>query len=292
MRLSSLPPEVCELIFSAVAWDDFSSECVENLNNASACIDCVHDRNRQLRALRPTAKFVDCIVNRLAFKYVHITSKDRADELIDAASPVRIPGTAVRHLFLGDKLGRFHRDNAPNYNWVTTESGKKWIESGTLGKLLSVIPYLVSLHIHLPAIHSQIFTSIVRDGLVAPLTSLRSIRYLSLYDDINNSHCYAPVRSAPGVRDSLSAFPNLQYLIVSESEGVRNLDRLIGLSSSSHVDRKCYVPRLQKIMLEKWCPMEVDFILYNIAMEIPCTDLRMTRRVPRRMSMDGIELDS
>jgi hypothetical protein len=286
MKLSALPLEVSELIFSAVVWDDFSPKWVETLNKVSECIDRVHERNCQLRSLRLTAKFVDCIVNRLAFKYVHITSQRRAQELINAPEDRGIPGAVVRHLFLGDKLGRYHKDNAPNYSWVTAESGKDWIEFGTFGKLLAMMPHLVSLHIHLPAIHSQMFTSFVRHGIVAPLPSLHSIRYLSLYDDVNNSNCYEPVKSVSGARDSLSVFPNLEYLVVSESEGLTNLDRLTAFSSSQ-TSPQWYAPRLQKIELEKWCPMERDFILYNLAMEIPLTDLRMLRQVPRRMSMDG-----
>ena len=286
MKLSTLPVEVGELIFSAVVWDDFTPECVESLNEASKCINRVHERNRQLRSLRLTAKFVDCIVNRLAFKYVHITSQRRAAELINAVEDRRIPGAVVRHLFLGDKLGRYHPDNAPNYSWVTAESGKDWIEYGTFYKLLAVMPHLLSLHIHLPGIHSQIFTSVVRHGRIAPLSSLESIRCLSLYDDVNNSACYKPVRTVPGARDSLSVFPNLQYLVVSESEGLTQLDKLTA-SSSSQQTPQWYAPRLQRIQLEKWCPMESDFILYNLAMEIPLTELRMLRKVPRRMSMDG-----
>ena len=100
MSLSTLPLEVGELIFSEVVWDGFCPELIENLNSASDCIDRVHERNRQLRALRPTARLVDCIVNRLAHKYVHITSQTRADELINTADDLRLQGAAVRHLFL------------------------------------------------------------------------------------------------------------------------------------------------------------------------------------------------
>jgi hypothetical protein len=194
----------------------------------------------------------------------------------------------VRHLFLGDKLGRFHNDNAPDYHFVTAESGQAWIQGGTFWKLLEMMPNLLSLHIHLPGIHSQIFSAAVLQCTIAPLTSFRSIQCLSLYDDINNSHCYTPVRSVPDARNSLSAFPNLQYLVVSESEGLLRLDRFVALVSPSHEMSKWYAPRLRKIMLEKWCPMERDIILYNLAMEISLTDVRMSRQVPRRMSMDDV----
>jgi hypothetical protein len=189
MSLSTLPLEVGELIFSEVVWDGFRPELVENLNSASDCIDHVHERNRQLRALRTTAKLVDCIVNRLAHKYIHITSQTRADELINADGDLRLQGAAVRHLFLGDKSGRYHIDNAPSYKWDTAEWAKLWIESRTFYKLLKLMPNLISLHIHLPGIHSQLFGSSISTGKVAPLNALRSIRYLSLYDDINNSKC-------------------------------------------------------------------------------------------------------
>jgi hypothetical protein len=287
MNLATLPLEIAELIFAAVAWDQFGPEWVENLNKASECINDVQERNRRLRELRPTAKFVDHIVNRLAFKYVHITSQARAEELINAEGNLRIPGTVVRHLFLGDKLGRFHKDNAPDYHFVTAESGKAWIQGGTFWRLLKMMPNLLSLHIHLPGIHSQMFSAAVIQCTVAPLESFQSIQCLSLYDDINNSHCYTPVRSVPDARNSLSAFPNLQYLVVSESEGLPRLDRFVALVSPSHEMSKWYAPRLRKIMLEKWCPMGKDIILYNLAMEITLTDVRMSRQVPRRMSMDG-----
>lgn len=287
MSLSTLPLEVGELIFSEVVWDGFRPELVENLNSASDCIDRVHERNRQLRALRTTAKLVDCIVNRLAHKYIHITSQTRADELINAAGELRLQGAAVRHLFLGDKSGRYHIDNAPSYKWDTAERAKSWIESGTFSKVLNLMPNLISLHIHLPGIHSQIFASSISAGQVAPLDALKSIRYLSLYDDINNSKCYESIKKLAPVRNSLSAFPNLQHLIVSESEGVDRLDRLIGISTSNASQSYAYAPRLQKILLEKWCPMADDVILYNLAMEIPLSHLEMSRRVPRRMSMQG-----
>ena len=287
MNLAALPLEIAELIFAAVPWDGFSPEWVENLNKASECICFVHERNRELRALRRTAKFINHIVHRLAFKYVHIASQARAEEWINAEGDLQIPGAAVRYLFLGDKLGRFHNDNAPDYQSVTAESGRAWIQSETFWKLLALMPNLLSLHLHLPGIHSQMFSAAVRDGTVAPLTSLRSIQCLSLYDDINNSHCYTPVRSVPDARSSLSAFPNLQYLVVSESEGLPRLDRFVALVSPSNETSKWYAPRLRKIMLEKWCPMQKDIILYNLAMEITFTDVRMSRLVPRRMSMNG-----
>jgi hypothetical protein len=288
MSLSTLPLEVGELIFSEVVWDGFRPELIENLNTASACIDCVHERNRQLRALRTTAKLVDCIVNRLAHKYIHITSQSRADELINAPQDLRLHGTAVRHLFLGDKTGRYHIDNAPSYKWDTAESAKSWIETGTFYNLLKIMPNLISLHIHLPGIHSQIFmSSISTSGKVAPLNALSSIRYLSLYDDINNSKCYESIKRLAPVRSSLSAFPNLQHLVVSESEGVDKLDRLIGFSASGASQPYLPAPRLRKIFLEKWCPMADDIMLYNLAMEIPLSQLEMSRRVPRRMSMQG-----
>lgn len=286
MSLSTLPLEVSELIFTEVVWDGFTPDCVESLNAASDCIGHVHERNRRLRALRTTAKFVDCIVSRLAYKYVHITSQERAEELISAGHDQQFQGTAVRHLFLGDKSGRFHADNAPDYSWVTSESGRKWIEDGTFGRLLAMMPKLVSLHIHLPAIHSQIFSTFVREDRVAPLTSLRSIQYLSLYDDINNSSCYEPVKSVPGARDALFAFPNLRRLVISESEGFPRLDRLVGSTSSQNC--RWYAPRLEKIMLEKWCPLDRDIMLYNLVMDLPLTGLRMLRQVPRRMSIYGI----
>jgi hypothetical protein len=289
MKLSNLPLEVSELIFREVVWDEFQPEVVEDLNSASECIDHLRERNRQLRALRPTAKFVDCIVNRLAYKYVHITSKTRAEEMINAADDRHIQGTAVRHLFLGDKSGRYHLDNGPSYSWVSAEYGKEWIDSGTFGKLLVLMPNVISLHIHLPAIHSQIFQSSVRHGMVAPLSSLNSIRCLSLYDDINNTPCYELIRRLDGVRESLSAFPNLQHLVVSESEGVRSLDKLYGFTSSQ-VTPKWYAPRLRTILLEKWVPVEKDVILYNFAMDIPLRYLQMSRRVPRRLSMNSISL--
>lgn len=287
MSLSTLPLEVGELIFSEVVWDGFRPELVENLNSASDCIDRVHERNRQLRALRTTAKLVDCIVNRLAHKYIHITSQTRADELINADDDLRLQGAAVRHLFLGDKSGRYHIDNAPSYKWDTAEWAKLWIESRTFYKLLNLMPNLISLHIHLPGIHSQLFGSSLSTGKVAPLNALRSIRYLSLYDDINNSKCYESIKKLAPVRNSLSAFPNLQHLIVSESEGVDRLDRLIGISTSHVSQPYAYAPRLEKILLEKWCPMADDVMLYNLAMEIPLSHLEMSRRVPRRMSMQG-----
>jgi hypothetical protein len=290
MKLSTLPLEVSELIFKEVVWDEFQPELVEDLNSASECINHLHERNRQLRALRPTAKFVDCIVNRLAYKYVHITSKTRADEIIDAAKDRHIQGNAVRHLFLGDKSGRYHVDNGPSYSWVSAEYGKEWIDSGTFGKLLVLMPNVVSLHIHLPAIHSQIFQSSVRHGMVAPLDSLKSIRCLSLYDDINNNPCYELIRKLEGVRESLSAFPNLQHLVISESEGVRSLDKLRGFTASQ-VSSKWYAPRLRSILLEKWVPVEEDIILYNFAMDIPLRYLRMSRRVPRRLSMNSASLE-
>jgi hypothetical protein len=282
---SNLPLEVGELIFNAVVWDGFSPESVDTLNSASECIDRVHERNRQLRALRPTAKFVDSIVNRLAYKYVHITSRERAEALVKGSSDMRVPGSVVRHLFLGDKTGRYNSVHADNYTWVTTESGREWIESGTFNKLLTLMPNLQSLHIHLPAIHSELFSSKTSQGSVAPVKSLEKIQCLSLYDDINNSHCYKTVEKAAGVRDSLSVFPSLRYLIISESEGYRLLDRFIGaVSSDTPIE---YAPSLQRLSLEKWCPMGQDLILYNIAMEIPLTELNMLRRVPRRMSLDG-----
>jgi hypothetical protein len=288
MSLSTLPLEVGELIFSEVVWDGFCPELIENLNSASDCIDRVHERNRQLRALRPTARLVDCIVNRLAHKYVHITSQTRADELINTADDLRLQGAAVRHLFLGDKSGRYHIDNAPHYKWDTAEWAKSWIETGTFYNLLKIMPNLISLHIHLPGIHSQIFSSSIGGGKVAPLNALSSIRCLSLYDDINNSKCYESIKKLAPVRTSLSAFPNLQHLIVSESEGVDRLDRLTGISASGVSQPYAYAPRLQKILLEKWCPMADDVILYNLAMEIPLSHLEMSRRVPRRMSMQGL----
>src|SRR5579862_317894 len=286
MALANLPPEVSELIFNEVVWNDLTPESVDTLNNASECIERISERNRQLRSLRFTAKFVDRIVNRLAYKYMHISSRKRAEELLSAADDLRLPGTFVRHLFLGDKTGRFDKEHAPSYTWVTTESGKEWIEKGTFFKILELMPRLHSLHIHLPAIHSQIFSSLMRQGSVAPLKSLEMIECLSLYDDINNSHCYGRVEKASGVRDSLSVFGRLKYLIVSESESViGRLDRLTG-----HVSPEtaiAYAPNLQKISLEKWCPMGQDFILYNIAMEIPLTELNISRCVPRRMSLHG-----
>src|SRR5205809_896691 len=110
MDLSTLPLEVSELIFGAVVWDEFSPECLETLNNTSACIGRVQERNRQLRCLRTVAKFVDRIVYRWSFKYVHITSQTRADELINGFGDLHFPGDLVRHLFLGDKIGRYHDD--------------------------------------------------------------------------------------------------------------------------------------------------------------------------------------
>lgn len=287
MSLSTLPLEVGELIFSEVVWDGFRPELIENLNTASDCIGHVHERNRQLRALRTTSKLVDCIVNRLAHKYIHITSQTRADELISAADDLRLLGSAVRHLFLGDRSGRFHIDNAPGYKWDTAEWAKPWFESGTFYNLLKLMPNLISLHIHLPGIHSQIFTSSVTGAKIAPPNALSSIRYLSLYDDINNSKCYESVKKLVPVRTRLSAFTNLQHLVVSESEGVDRLDRLIGIAASSVSQPYAHAPRLQKILLEKWCPMADDLILYNLAMEIPLSHLEMSRRVPRRMSMQG-----
>lgn len=286
MSFSELPPEVGELIFREVVWDGFTPNSVETLNNAADCIDHLSERNRQLRGLRPTAKFIDRIVTRLAYKYVHITSQTRAEDLVNATGDFRFPGSLVRHLFLGDKTGRFHPQHAPNFTWVTTESGKEWIEKGTLFKLLTLTPNLQSLHIHLPAIHSQLFSTLMRQGGIAPLTTLETIQCLSLYDDVNNSHCYRPVQKAAGVRDSLSVFPKLRHLIVSESEGMSKLDRFIG--SVSAQGSVWYAPNLRSISLEKWCPMGHDFILYNVAMEIPMTELSMRRCVPRRMSLHGI----
>jgi len=286
MGFSDLPPEVTELIFSEVVWDGFKPESLETLNKASECIEQIHKRNHQLRSLRLTAKFVDRIANRLSYKYLHITSRKRAEELINAPEDFRLPGVFVRHLFLGDKSGRFDKQHAPSYTWVTAESGKEWIEEGTFFKLLELTPGLNSLHIHLPAIHSQIFSSSIREGLVAPLKSLEMIQCLSLYDDINNSHCYRPVERTAGVRDSLSVFRRLKFLIVSESEGMlRRLDRLTGcISPEKSIE---YAPNLERISLEKWCPMGHDFILYNIAMEVPLSELSISRCVPRRMSLQG-----
>jgi hypothetical protein len=286
MGFSELPPELCDLIFGDVVWDGFQPELLQNLNKTSEMIDQIHERNRQLRSLRTTAKFVDRITNRLSYKYVHITTRKRAEELIGSPPNVRLPGAFVRHLFLGDKRGRFDKQHAPSYTWVTTESASEWIEEGTFFKLLEATPGLQSLHIHLPAIHSRMFSSKLGQGSIAPLRSLETIECLSLYDDINNSHCYRRVETTAGVRDGLSAFRGLKHLIISESEGVTGrLDRLTGcVSLEKSIE---YAPNLRTIFLEKWCPMGHDFILYNIAMEIPLTELNISRCVPRRMSLQG-----
>jgi len=288
MPLSSLPLEIDELIFSLVVWDDFSPETVSTLNSASDCIDRIHQRNRQLAALKRTARFVESVVKRLSYKYLHIASQAQADAVISAVDEGSGHGALVRHLFLGDKLGRYHRDNAPNFTWNTTESAKKWVDAGTLGRLLQVMPGLVSLHIHLPGIHSQLFSSNVLSGREACPPCFASIRCLSLYDDVNNTYCYEPVRSLKQAQSCLSAFVNLEYLIVSESEGLGTLDCLIGSSPLSASD--WYGSRLKKVMLEKWLPMGSDIILYNLAMQIPFSDLTMIRKVPRRLSMAGIFL--
>jgi hypothetical protein len=284
--LASLPVEVCEMIFSLVVWDDFSPERVDTLNKASECIRQLQERNRQLRTLRLTAKFVNGIAYRLSFKYVHVTSRERAEELADSAHEKLLPGLAVRHLFVGDRLGRFHSENAPTYGWMTQESASNWIDFKTLHRLLQEMPYLRSLHIHLPGIHSKIFSSAVQRGLVAPLASLATIQCMSLYDDINNSPRYQPVKNLSEAKSCLSVFPRLRTLIVSESEGLSGLDRFIGTAGSEQ-SKSAYAPNLETIMLEKWCPMHRDVILYNLAMDTQLTDLMMSRRVPRRMSMDG-----
>jgi hypothetical protein len=286
MELSGLPLEVSELIFSNVVWDGFRPELVETLTSATQCIDWVHERNSQLRELRATARFVDCIVHRLAWKYVHITSRKRAEEFVKHVPDYHVQGNMVRHLFLGDRAGRYELARAPDYTWVSEESGKEWIEEGTLGKLLAVMPNLTSLHVHLPGIHSQIFSSSLKQRQVASPYSLETIRCLSLYDDVNNTPCYEAVASLSSARESLSAFPNLRYLVISESEGFANLDKLVG-SSSSQVDVP-YAPQLRRITLEKWCPMASDVHLYNLAIYMPWTNLAILRRVPLRMSLAGI----
>jgi hypothetical protein len=285
MELARLPLEVTELIFSNVVWDDFRPELVETLTRATQCIDRVHDRNRQLRDLRRTARFVDCIVHRLAWKYVHITSRKRAEEFIQAAPDRRVQGAVVRHLFLGDKAGRYEHARAPDYTWVSAESGQEWIQEGTFSKLLEQMPNLISLHVHLPGIHSQLLSSSIIQRNIATPYSLETIRCLSLYDDVNNTPCYQAVTSAVGARASLSAFPRLRHLVISESEGFSNLDRLIG-SSSSPVALE-YAPQLRQIILETWCPMASDVNLYNMAIFIPWRHLSILRRVPLRMSLAG-----
>jgi hypothetical protein len=284
MELSRLPLEVIELIFGNVVWDGFRPELVETLTGATLCIDKVHERNRQLRELRSTARFVDCIVHRLAWKYVHITSRKRAEEFVHAAPDRRMQGAVVRHLFLGDRAGRYENLRAPDFTWVSAESGKEWIEEGTFGKLLAAMPNLISLHVHLPGIHSQIFSSSITQRGTSPY-SLETIRYLSLYDDVNNTPCYQAVQSLAKAQDSLSAFPNLRHLVISESEGFANLDRLIGYSSKGV--NQTYAHRLRKITLEKWCPMPIDVHLYNLAIYIPWTHLSILRRVPLRLSLAG-----
>jgi len=284
--LCTLPVEVVELIFGAVVWDDFSPECVESLNKASECIARVHERNQTLRALRVIAKFVDPILWRLSFKYVHITSHSRALELLSATGDRRLPGELVSHLFVGDRLGRYHVENAPSYTWVTSESGRYWVEWRILAGLLTLMSQLKSLHIHLPGIHSQIFSSsFIQSGTISS-PALQTITCLSLYDDVNNSHCYQPVRSVPEARASLSGFVKLRDLIISESEGMIQLDRLMAFPSDQQ-PAKHNLPRMKMIMLEKWCPMGHDIILYNLVVGIPLSDLRVLRKVPRRMSMDG-----
>ena len=284
--LCTLPVEVVELIFSAVVWDDFVPECVERLNKASECIARIHERNRTLRALRLIGKFVDPILWRLSFKYVHITSHSRALELLSATGDCRLPGELVRHLFVGDRLGRYHVENAPSYTWVTSESGRYWVEWRILAGLLTLVCQLKSLHIHLPGIHSQIFSSsFIQSGTISS-PALQTITCLSLYDDVNNSHCYQPVRFLREARASLSGFVKLQDLIISESEGITTLDRLTAFPSDQQPP-KHNLPGMKRIILEKWCPMGHDIILYNLVMEIPLSDLRVLRKVPRRMSMDG-----
>ena len=285
MELSNLPLEVSELIFSNVVWDGFRPELVESLTSATQCIDQLCERNRQLRELRTTARFVDCIVNRLAWKYVHITSQARAKEFIEGAHAYHMQGTVVRHLFLGDQAGRYQPARAPAFTWVSEESGKEWIEDGTFGKLLAAMPNLISLHVHLPGIHSQILSGSIIQREVASPYSLETIRCLSLYDDVNNTPSYEAVQSLISARESLSAFPSLRYLVISESEGFSNLDKLIGWSSSRVA--LPYAPQLKRITLEIWCPMASDLHLYNLAIYMPWTNLAILRRVPCRMSLAG-----
>jgi hypothetical protein len=284
--LASLPLEVVELILGAAVWDDFTPECIESLNKASDCIAQVHGRNRRLRDLRLLAKFFDSVLWRLSFKYVHITSYARAVELLTTTGDRRFPGELVRHLFLGDQLGRYHDENAPSYTWVTSESAKHWVEGRVLAGLLTMMNQVRTLHIHLPGIHSQVFSASFTQSETMSAPALRTITCLSLYDDLNNSHCYHAVRSLLEARTSLAGFVSLRQLVISESEGMRALDRLTAFPSH-HQAPKHNLPKMNKISLEKWCPMGHDVILYNLIIGIPLCDLWMLRKVPRRMSMDG-----
>jgi hypothetical protein len=284
--LASLPVEVVELILGAAVWDDITPECIESLNKASECIAQVHERNRRLRDLRLLAKFFDSVLWRLSFKYVHITSYARAVELLTTMGDRRLPGELVRHLFLGDRLGRYHDENAPSYTWVTSESAKHWVEGRVLAGLLTMMNQVQTLHVHLPGIHSQVFSASFIQSETISASALRTITCLSLYDDLNNSHCYHAVRSLLEARTSLAGFVSLRQLVISESEGMLALDRLTAFPSHQQAP-KYSLPKMNKISLEKWCPMGHDVILYNLIIGIPLRDLWMLRKVPRRMSMDG-----
>jgi len=64
------------------------------------------------------------------------------------------------------------------------------------------------------------------------------------------------------------------------------LDRLTAFPSDQQ-PAKHNLPRMKRIVLEKWCPLGHDVILYNFVIDVPLSDLRIVRKVPRRISMDG-----